>query len=294
MPVIVRRSDAAPVPNAYGEYYLVEAVARFAEHAAERAGRGWDAIPPEALQVNCVFDYVGQVENGGHSQFVANRRGELSECLSNVAAGLRAVGADGNLAIIEDLRAWLAGNPDEAARQTGFAGGRAAALDALDDRFRALWKAGPLDATLAAWIAAWPNLRVVEDADYDAAIRQLLGTVTDKGNRFATAKAEQIARAVEKGGIADADMVVRTAVALDLLLRIAGFQNAMVDLRPDAGQADAPEGPSRWMVFCDLAPHFAIVGEVAVLVAVGADTPAARATHEEIEAHRRLLEGQAG
>jgi len=286
--VIVRQSESAPVPNQYGEYYLVGAVHDFVDHAIERAGYGWQDIAARAVQVHCIQDYVGQVENGGHSQYVRNRRGVLVERLSYAAAGLRAVGSSGHLGILREFRDWLAENPAEASRQTGFQGGRAPWLDTLDARFRSLRKSEPLDARLAEWIAAWPELSIVADDAYDAALRGLADANPQTALRLATQSATLIARAVARSGLAGRDAIERSAAAIDYLLKKAGYDTRMIDVEP---APEAPAGAERnWNVFCDLKPFYAITGETGILIAVTeSNRPAAIATKEEIDAHWRMV-----
>lgn len=286
--VIVRRSESAPTPNEYGEYYLVGAVHDFVGHAVERAEYRWPDIAARAVQVHCIHDYVGQVENGGHSQYVRNRRGVLVERLSYAAAGLRAVGASGHLGILREFRDWLAENPAEASRQTGFQGGRAPWLDTLDARFRALRRSEPLDAKLAEWVASWPELAIVEDDAYDAALRGLADANPKTALRLATESATLIARAVARSGLAGRDAIERHAAAIDYLLKKAGHDTSMIDVEP---APETPAGAERhWNVFCDLKPFYAITGETGVLIAVtDPDRPAAIATKEEIDAHWRMV-----
>ena len=288
--VIVRRSESAPVPNEYGEYYLVGAVHDFVEHAVERAGYRWQDVSARAVQVHCIHDYLGQVENGGHSQYVRNRRAVLVERLSYAAAGLRAVEASGHLAMLREFRDWLAENPAEVSRQTGFQGGRAPWLDTLDARFRSLGKSAPLDPRLAEWIASWPELAIVEDDAYDAALRGLADANPKTALRLATESATLIARAVATSGLPSREAIERTAAAIDYLLKKAGYETRMIDVEADPDSAGRP-GPERhWTVFCDLKPFYAVTGETGVLVAITSpDRPAAIATKEEIDAHWRMV-----
>lgn len=288
--VIVRRSESAATPNEYGEYYLVGAVHDFVDLAVGQAGYRWTDIAACAVQVHCIHDYIGQLENGGHSQYVRNRRDVLVERLSYAAAGLRAVGASGHLAMLREFRDWLAENPAEISRQTGFQVGRAPWLDTLDLRFRSLRRSEPLDARLAEWIASWPELSIVEDDAYDAAIRSLAEANAQTALRLATESATLIARAVANSGLAGRDAIERSAAAIDYLLKKAGHDTRMIDVEPDPEAPNRP-GPERhWNVFCDLKPFYAITGETAVLIAVtDPDRPAAIATKEEIDAHWRMV-----
>ena len=63
--------------------------------------------------------------------------------------------------------------PDDVSKQTGFEGGRAPLLDELDSLFYAADKAAPMINQSARWIASWPELRAVDDADYPEAIRRV-------------------------------------------------------------------------------------------------------------------------
>ncbi|GAB4517800.1 MAG: hypothetical protein Tsb0019_17680 [Roseibium sp.] len=193
LPVIVMRSSAGAKPDAHGEFYLIEAVSSFAEKLADNGCYLWSEIPTLAVRVHCLFDYLGQVENGGHSLLVGNRIDpspvdarqlaggpdpiaplDMAEKLRHAAKALKACGAQAHLEIVTDLQRWLEDIPQLAKRQTGFQGGRAAGLQMLDRRFRALQKTDPVEPRLARWLASRPEIEIVEDADYKQAVRRLV------------------------------------------------------------------------------------------------------------------------
>ncbi|TIV84995.1 MAG: DUF4375 domain-containing protein [Mesorhizobium sp.] len=131
-------------------------------------------INPKALQVFHADQYSLEVKNGGHSQFIHNAGSEIDAMIANARVGLSACGAKGQLATLEKMSAWIAKHPEEAAKQTGFEGGRDDFLDTLDDAFYEADDAMPMEDLIARWIASWPDLQIVDDDNYDDAIDRLV------------------------------------------------------------------------------------------------------------------------
>jgi len=305
MPVIVPRSDAGSEPDAYGDFYLVEAVSRFVGKLVEHGCYTWSEVPARAVQAHCILDYLGQVENGGHSQFVANRGGAsdygadrlagapqvvtplaLEDGLDLAAKGMAAAGAGDHLAILRDCQRWLADNPERAARQTGFQGGRAAGLQMIDQRFRAFERTDPIAPRLVAWIASWPELRIVEDAEYQEAIRRLIANNPHREARLVAHAVAGIERNMVGEGI-EGEQGRDAAAAIDLLLRKAGLNPASCGLSRDRQVSDRSPDECGWVVMADFRSFSALTGDKgAVLVSVDDVGESWTATRGEIEAHR--------
>ena len=172
--VIVPRSAAERAADPATAYDLVQAVINFVNAMTRDGLYSRFEIPAKAMQAYHADFYLAQVNNGGHSQFISNGHDNLPYILADVRAALTVMPAPAHLAILEQMAAWVAQHPDEAAQQTGFVGGRAPFLDELDKRFYAADKAQPMIQQSARWIASWPELKVVDDADYVEAIRRTL------------------------------------------------------------------------------------------------------------------------
>ncbi|UCI06659.1 DUF4375 domain-containing protein [Mesorhizobium sp. B1-1-8] len=155
-------------------FQLVVAIMQFAVIMTSKGLYRYPEINPKAMQVFHADWYSSEVKNGGHSQFVHNAGREIDTVIANCRAGLAACGAKGQLTTLEKMSAWVAKHPDEAAKQTGFEGGRDDFLDTLDDAFYEADEVAPMDDLLAHWIASWPDLQIVDDDDYDDAIDQLV------------------------------------------------------------------------------------------------------------------------
>ncbi|GLR43062.1 DMP19 family protein [Mesorhizobium amorphae] len=171
LPVVVPRSKVEAAGRK--PFDLVFAVMQFATTMVSKGLYRYPEINPKAMQVYHAHWYSSEVKNGGHSQFIHNAGQEIDAMVANARAGLAASGAKGQLATLEKMSAWVAEHPDEAAKQTGFEGGRDGLLDTLDDAFYDADEAAPMDNLVARWIASWPDLQVVDDDDYDDAINQL-------------------------------------------------------------------------------------------------------------------------
>ncbi|MEZ2332803.1 DUF4375 domain-containing protein [Mesorhizobium sp. RCC_202] len=127
-------------------------------------------IPASARQFFHTYLYGLEVNNGGHSQFIRNYRGHLDKITSDACLALAGMRATNHLAALEKMVAWVREHPREAEEQTGFEGGRADFLDGLDDIFHKEEDSVPLLARAVGWIASWPELEIVDDAECQEAI----------------------------------------------------------------------------------------------------------------------------
>lgn len=155
-------------------FQLVVAVMQFTVNMISKGLYRDSEINPKAMQVFHADWYSSEVKNGGHSQFIHNADEEIYPMIANAKAALIACGAEGQLATLEKMSAWVARHPDKAAKQTGFEGGRDDFLDTLDDAFYEADEAVVMEDLLARWITSWPDLQIVDDDDYDDAIDQLV------------------------------------------------------------------------------------------------------------------------
>lgn len=292
------------------EKHLFSAVAHFVETMLESADFIPAEVPQPALQAHACERYLGQVNNGGHSQFVRNSFDGLPVVVANVRAGLSAMSAERHLAVANGLLAWTIANPDEIAKQTGFAGGRAAGLNDLDIQFRAAEKLQPMDSTAARWIARWPQLRIVPASDYVDEMerakssnplrvqRRSWRTVTVLTRKLNDRKAvAEGLRCTDTGG--DSRKVDATishardnlvAVGLDLLLRRLGADPGVAAVIP-LGVEQRPAGPVMTMALMYDPMGIAIaVSDAQILLIVRDDKVLARASMDEIASHAHEVE----
>jgi hypothetical protein len=169
--VIPRKwADAAKQPK--GAHQLAAAVVEYINDVQGAGMYSRSELPAKALQAYHADFYLSQVKNGGHSQFIANAGELLPVAVTDALAGLEAMGADAQHGILAEMAVWAEVNAEEARAQDGF-GVRAEALDDLDNRFFVAENARPVTNLAARWIYGWPELRVVEDGEYTAAIEEL-------------------------------------------------------------------------------------------------------------------------
>lgn len=172
--VIVPRSvveDAADNP-----FGLIVAVREFVEAMVSQGLYRSTEISPKAMQACHADDYLAEVNNGGHSQFIYNSGEELDTVIADARTALAEMGAHGQLATLDQMAAWVAEHPEETEEQTGFEGGTDDKLSTLDRLFYQADQAASMLALSARWINSWPELAIVEDADYREAIHQLAVT----------------------------------------------------------------------------------------------------------------------
>ncbi|MGP6087207.1 DMP19 family protein [Antarctobacter jejuensis] len=109
------------------------------EHVNALFGGGYtaDTLRDDFADFYCLDHYVGQVNNGGHSQFVHNSHEHLMTNLERAGRAALRLDLPELAETIGACADWCRANPEEAARQTGF-DVRADALNALDEKFAGL------------------------------------------------------------------------------------------------------------------------------------------------------------
>lgn len=167
--LLVSKEAASKI--AQDPYALVQSVIEFVNAMTSDGLFKLSELPPAAVQAYYSDYYLAQVNNGGHSQFIHNSRMQ-QETLSAIEAGLEAMGATEALAVFHDMLRWVAENPDEAAAQTGFSGGRAEYLDTLDKRFYAAERNNSMVGLSAKWLASLEVLTALPASELPAALKR--------------------------------------------------------------------------------------------------------------------------
>ncbi|BCM18428.1 DUF4375 domain-containing protein [Mesorhizobium sp. J8] len=240
--VVVPRSKIEPADEE--PFHLVFAVMQFVVTMVSKGLYRYPEINPKALQVFHADQYSLEVKNGGHSQFIHNAGGEIDTMIANARAGLSACGAKGQLVTLEKMSAWIAKHPDEAAKQTGFEGGRDDFLDTLDDAFYEAEDAMPMEDLLARWIASWPDLQIVDDDDYNAAIDRLVLANPQREGRLLHESVSKLVRQMlsqrEVGaGLACATISpseIKLGFGMARMLDVEGEKQMVLQLRTDANE----------------------------------------------------------
>lgn len=238
--VIVPRSAVAPNAEPYA---LVQGVISFVNAMTEQALYVRGEIPAKALQAYHADYYLAQVNNGGHSQFVHNGRTFFDQIVADARSGLAGMGARAHLDLLEQTVAWAGQNKHEAAAQTGFNGGRAAALDALDKQFYALEKSTPMIPLSSRWIAGWPELKAVDDADYPVAIARMAALNPQREERLMVRSVRAIARQMTDplyvgSGLACAncpDVEIRLGLGAGAMMEVEGEQRVAFRVHTNGG-----------------------------------------------------------
>ena len=166
--VIVPRSAVERAATPGKEYVLVGAVVDFVNAMMSQGLYSRYEIPTKALHAFHADYYLAQVNNGGHHQFIHNCGGVLKFAVPDIRGGLSGMAAEAHLAIFEEMAALLEKFPDGRAL---LAAPENKSLNELTTRFYALEKATPMSRLSAAWIAGWPELRVLDDAEARKAIQ---------------------------------------------------------------------------------------------------------------------------
>ena len=124
-------------------------------------------LPPKVMQIHLIGYYTGQVNNGGHAQFMHNCGKAFPITVADVLVGLKLIGAERQHQVLSEFAAWAARNADEA-REI-----RAKTLGDFDRRFHVAENEASVTDLAHRCIAAWPELRIVDNDCYASAIEEI-------------------------------------------------------------------------------------------------------------------------
>jgi hypothetical protein len=134
------------------------------QHALDTGMYLRDELPREALIGSTLGDYLGEVDNGGHAQFVGNICW-CEEHRSDIREGLAILGLDEAARLFAELETFAKRTPKRFKRNHGEAHEQDPFFHELDLRFY-----GPIeksiDAALPGWIRTRPWLRTMPDEEY--------------------------------------------------------------------------------------------------------------------------------
>jgi len=157
--VVVRRGsiNTGELPLAIGE---------FVQDAIRVGGYMPLELPPKVMQVHLLGYYVGQVNNGGHGQFMHNCGKAFQRIVADVLDGLKEIGAERQHQNLTEFVAWAAEGGEETRelrekRRAGF-----------DRRFHDAENETSIEDLSGRRIAGWRELRIVEDDRYTSAIEE--------------------------------------------------------------------------------------------------------------------------
>jgi len=143
---------------------LLEPIVSFSNWARGEAALIPGEFPQEVFWVSSLSTYLGQVDNGGHGQFLANF-GWLPAMTGACERGLAAIGADDYAAIFAELKALVESNHERARRMAKAFGEKDPAIKVLDERFHALAATGRAMWQASDWIRQSPRLRPLPNAE---------------------------------------------------------------------------------------------------------------------------------
>lgn len=161
--VLVSASAFEKAKDGSEPYELIQAIVDFVNGMIDDGYYLRQELPQKGMQAYHADFYLAQVNNGGHSQFIHNAGAAAEQTYADALAGLEAMGSP-HADLLRAMIKWVADNPVEAGKQTGFEGGRSGYLDELDEKFYALSKESDIIKLSAAWILNWPELLIVDDA----------------------------------------------------------------------------------------------------------------------------------
>lgn len=193
------------------DWVLPAAVVDFVNFATGEAHYRREELPQSALQTYHVDYYIAQVNNGGHGQFLHNS-GWPAQAITDIAAGLDAIGHPEAAAIFADLVKFSSSEPARfaTAGEKGGFGEKDPFVASLDDRF--FGEGGPsrtLHASMTTWLKSLPEIEAVPHEDYASRLRMLKA-----GNPLLAKREAEAQHAIEKAREADPIHLAMTVVTL--------------------------------------------------------------------------------
>jgi len=169
--VIVPRAAFEAARDPQQAHRLVKALVEFVNAMTGQGLYTRDELLPKATQAFHADYYLAQVHNGGHGQFIHNSMGNIDYALADVHAALTAIQTEPYTSIGARLIAECAARRDPVTRKIDIAHRQPDVLSELDHEFYKADRETPFRNVLGRWIASWPELRPVDDADYPEAMR---------------------------------------------------------------------------------------------------------------------------
>jgi len=172
--IVVPRCAIEQANDPKTAYRLVGAIVKYVNALTREGLYNRLEIPGGAIQAYHADYCLAQVNNGGHAQFIHNSGENLKHSLLDVPAALSAMQATAHQAIFARFKDWTEQFTDAKTMLAALSGDTAAPLWDLDRLFYETETTSPMATLSARWIASWPELRVVADAEYPAAMRQMV------------------------------------------------------------------------------------------------------------------------
>lgn len=179
--------------DAFDPYAIVQANIDFVNTMMQEGGCVHAELPVNALRSYFVDYYLAQVLNGGLSQFVGNS-GWKPNVVRHCFDGLKAMGLKTHYLLFRNLEKLL--NSDRAraeyiADTRGF-GDIDPSIAILDDKFTEQHDKHNVVEGNAAWLKSLPELLVVADDEYDAAIEALQAANPHRTSRLAARRRNEV------------------------------------------------------------------------------------------------------
>jgi hypothetical protein len=233
-PILVKASILASADD----FDLVSAVYGFVVEM-EMIGKYLPSeLPSHAIQLSNAYVYDCEIKNGGHSQYIHNINVGVSpkeareKCLS-AYDGLVAMGAAEHSDVLRQMIAWTDANPNEVDEQTGFEGGRAEELEALDTEFYKLIRDDAIIQRAAAWIKGWSDVNTIEDAEFDSAYHALLVANQKRLHRISVERVNSFNKAITHPVLASTSLALAAAEEPEVFFEL--FTRHVIERE---GQAD--------------------------------------------------------
>ncbi len=271
--------------NASDPYEIVQANINFVNTMVQEGGCIHAELPANGLRSYYVDYYLQQVLNGGLSQFVGNS-GWKPDIVRHCFDGLKAMGLKTHYRLFRKLEKLL--NRDRAraeyiADTRGF-GDIDPSVAILDDKFIEQQRKHHIAEGHAAWLKSLPELLVVADDEYDAAIVSLQAANPHRASRLAARHRNGVQYNLEN--------ILQAAARL---LCWMAWRVPITEITAGAFDRPAPDGrkTTSWRVHSPQGSHNVYLFDDIVYFCDGYIGDGQRYTEEMLrEERRRFIEGE--
>jgi Domain of unknown function (DUF4375) len=229
LPVLVRQSAIKASKVKGEEYELALAVMEYVNALTIDGCYRSNELPPETVHAVGAERYLGEVNNGGHRQFVLNSGADYLLKSRDALSGLVGMGATEHAALLTAMMDWTAQNSELLAKSQEDFGPSPDFIDELDMKFYKLEERAPMAVLSSKWISTWVNLKAVDDSHYEAEIQQLIASHPEHKSRLITKRVNNLDNQMTDRLLVSMGLAATHCDAPEMLLRItAGFYSRLV------------------------------------------------------------------
>jgi hypothetical protein len=226
--IMVRRSSLIASQIEGEEYELAVAVIDYVNALTVDGCYHRHELPAVALNAVSAENYLGQVNNGGHRQFVLNAGTNYLSEFRDAQSALKSMSANEHAFLLSTMMEWTEQHYEQLVSSSEEFGPPPDFVDELDTKFYQLEERSPMAVLSARWIRSWPNLKVVDDAQYESKIQRVILSHPEYQVRLVTKRVHSLDYQMTDRLYVSMSLSATQCLAPEMLLRVAAGQYSRV------------------------------------------------------------------